>query len=298
MKLAKANVRGMFQNHTIVFGVEETLFYAKADKKKEKVAARIAAMANDSLRIFVPMGRNQTLKVFANINLLKGGIAGIRKAMEAEQNGRVTDTAVNVIYSKLQKDQYHVALELLRTHWNHGVSSHKWEYLTAAAKNEFHYTGTKKPHVEETEPAAKLSQKIVKDMMRAADKPARKPRVKKVTEGQALLAHAGVVFDGNGKMHTAKAMPPAAEPVRARKPRTSPAKAPSSAKASKAVPEQGKWSADDDAYFVSVMDSAAAMTRRLQEIEDARRKGISVAEYDKKAEAARARKQRAANPKK
>lgn len=309
MKLKQTTVRKMFPKHTIVFGVEETLFYAKADKKKETVVARIAAMSNDSLRIFVPMGRAQTLKAFANINLMKGGRAAIRRGLKADAVGGavITESMVDTCKSIAERTQYEVALELLRTHWNGGVDVTNWDFLTAPAKHEFHYTGKKKPaavspvqQLAETlakrprgskipQPDEKLTQKTIKDTMKAAEKKPRKPRAKKVTEGQALLMAAGATFDGNGKMHTPKATPPAAEPVRARKPRTSPAKAPNSAKATKAVPEQGKWSEDDDAYFVSVMDSAAAMTRRLQEVEDARRKGISVAEYDKKLEAARKR---------
>ena len=281
MKMKQADVRKLFPSHTIVFGVEETLFYAKTDKKKETVVARIAAQVNDSLRVFVPMGRAQTLKPFANVYLLSGGRSAIRKALQTghdrnpDYNPAPTDKMIDAAKVRIEFQQYEIAVNLLASHWNGGVDVTNWDFLTAPAKHEFHYTGTKKPKAQ---------------MVAENPKPVRKPRAKKVTEGQALLMAAGAHFDGNGKLHTdKKATPPAAEPVRARKPRTSPAKAPNSTKATKAVPEQGKWSEDDDAYFVSVMDSAAAMTRRLQEVEDARRKGISVAEYDKKLEAARKR---------
>ena len=272
MKPAKANVRGMFPNHTIVFGVEETLFYKKTDKKKENVVGRIAEMTNDSLRVFVPMGKTHVLKTFANVNMMKGGRSALRKGLQADAVGGavITESMVDTCKEIAARKQYEIALDLLFTHWDRGVDVTKWEYLTAAAKHEFHYTGTKKPA------AKQLPQPSEAKSVR------RVPR-QKMSEGQALLAMAGAVFDGNGKMHTPKkATPPEAEPVRARKPRTSPAKAPNKLNGATAVPEAGRWSEDDAALYVSTLDSLCALTHRLHQLEEARRKGISIDAYDAK----------------
>ena len=306
MKLSKANVRAMFPNHLITFGVEETMFYAKADKKKTVAVARIAVQTNDSLRVFVPMGRTQVLKTFANVNLLKGGRAGIRKAMEADmpKGGRVTEVAIDVVKDTVERDQYRVALELLQQHWNSGVSSHKWEYLTAAAKHEFHYTGTKKPHADAVSPVQqlaetlskrprgskipqpdeKLTQKIIKQTLKAAEaKPARKPRAKKVTEGQALLMAAGATFDGNGNMTT--------NPKTPRKPRSqSAAKGSNSAKLNGAVHDAGKWSESDDAAYTALVTESLKLAGRIAQLNIARKRGQSIEAFDKKAQAKRAAK--------
>jgi len=294
MKMKQATIRGMFPKHAIAFRADETLFYAKADKKKEIVVARIALKTDDSLTISVPMGSKQKLTTFANVNLLKGGRAAIRKSLESahERNGNYvpapTDKMIDTAKARVVILQFEVAVTLLASHFNKGVDIRDWDFLTAAAKREFHYVGKKKP-----DPTAKLAKEITGDLVKEADgKKPRKPRQQKITEGQALLQAVGATFDGNGRMSTNTKPAPkkaAAKPER-KAHSVSPAKAPVSAKANGAVPSAGKWTGADDAIYTGLLEDMRKLTGRLAQLDSARKRGISIIEYDAKAKSRRAAK--------
>lgn len=275
MRLKQPYVRSLFPKHTVVFSPGEILFYAKADKKKENVVARLVEKVNDRLTILVPMGKMQKLLPFANFNFLKGGRKEIRKGLENAADGHpVSESMIDTAVSARENQQSDVALKMLAAHFDAGVDVPMLEYLTAAAKNEFHYTGTKKPR-------AKVAAET-------ATKPARKPRMQKVTEGQALLAMAGASFDANGRMSTKADKPAAKAP---RKPRAeSPAKATGRTKANEAVPTAGKWTEADDATYAGLLDDVRKLTGRLAQLDTARKRGISIIEYDARAKARRASK--------
>lgn len=302
MKLVQANVRRMFPNHAIAFRVDETLFYAKADKKKEIVVARIVPNANESLTISVPMGSKQKLTTFANVNLLKGGRAAIRKSLESahERNGTYvpapTDKMIDTAKARIEIQQYEIAVMLLASHFGKGVDISNWDFLSAAAKNEFHYVGKKKP-----DPTAKLAKEITGDLVKRADKKPRQPRQQKITEGQALLKAVGATFDGNGRMSTntkpaatkkgpraavADVKKAAAKPER-KAHSVSPAKAPVSAKANGAVPSAGKWTEADDTIYTELLEDMRKLTGRLAQLDIARKRGISIIEFDAKAKSRR-----------
>lgn len=294
MKMKQTTIRGMFPNHTIAFHVDETLFYAKTDKKKEIVVARIALKVDDSLTISVPMGSKQKLTTFANVNLLKGGRTAIRKSLESahERNGTYvpapTDKMIDTAKARIVILQFEVAVTLLASHFNKGVDIRDWDFLTAAAKNEFHYVGKKKP-----DPTAKLAKEITGDLVKEADgKKPRKPRQQKITEGQALLRAVGATFDGNGRMSTntkpaatkkgpraavADVKKAAAKPDR-KTHSVSPAKAPVSAKANGAVPSAGKWTEADDMTYSGLLEEVRKLTGRLAQLDSARKRGISIIE--------------------
>lgn len=168
----------MFPKHTVVRTVNKIEIFAKTDKKKEYVIAFLAPIAPEGVRVFMRMSKAQKLAAFANVNLMQGGRAAVSKSMRAharaEGGEKVTKGMVDKAVERITASQYEIGLQLLAAHWDKGVSTDNWIYITTKAKNEFGYMV--KQAARSTKPLKRKAEIPMKNTIVKIEPDAKKPR--------------------------------------------------------------------------------------------------------------------------
>lgn len=318
--MKQSDARVMFPQHKLVFAKGAVTIYDLRDTKKENPVASISLLAMaPGAHAFVSMAPGKTPARFAVVKSYASE-AKLLKAIETEnvQAGKASRVSLKdreAITAKVNGDDFDTCLKIVSQHFHGSIDALLMQHVTVQAKKSFGYALTKLGKKQSDgfgwnraiqqmhgrpEAAGKTIAQIAAESpeIKTGKNPKRIPRVKGQNDlalisdavnpkGPIVAQVAKTINDGKDKRATAlrtvvkkPRQPKLPAHVETLKDFTDANK---KTRAGKIDPL--KWSVADEKIHEGVMQDLQHLTLRIQQLNEARLAGLSIAAYDKKQKA-------------